>query len=220
LEALLAKARVPLVEPVAFGRNVTVNAADWPADSVIGRAIPLTVNSVLERLAPEIVTDDPLALSAPFKVALDPVITLPKFSAVGVSCNCPAAAPDPDNPMFRTGFEAFDAMANVPELVPVAVGVKTTANVTLCPAVRFMGKLSPVTVNDPLDTVAPDRVTVVLPVLVTVSINVPEFPGMMLPKARLAGDPVIAPAPPVLETPEPSKDAEVDVVVEPPFLQR
>jgi len=97
---LVVNDKLALAVPEELGKNVTVNPADWPAAKVIGRLSPLTVNSVLVTLAREIVTDDPLAVNVPFSVALAPVTTLPKFKAVGVSCNWPDAAPLPDNPML------------------------------------------------------------------------------------------------------------------------
>lgn len=221
-DALLVKEMLALAAPDELGRKVTVNPADCPEASVIGKEIPLRPNSALVLLAPEIVTDDPLAVSVPFKLALAPVTTLPKFSAAGVSCNCPAAAPVPESPIASCGFEALDAIDRVPELVPVAVGVKTTANVTLCPPARVIGRVSPLRANDPLVALAPDSVTFVLPVFFTVSIRVCEVPGVTLPNERVDGDAVIGPVlppPPEPETPAPNNDAEAEVPY-PPFLQR
>jgi len=77
-----------------------VNPADCPGESVFGNVIPLSANSVLVLDAEEIVTDDPLALSIPVKDALVPVVTFPKFKAIGDRVNCPAVAPVPERPML------------------------------------------------------------------------------------------------------------------------
>ena len=108
----------------------------------------------------------------------------------------------------------------MPEVDPLPLGAKITAKVTLWPTLSVIGRLSPFKVNDPLDTLAPDRVTLALPVLVSVSIKVCELPDNTLPNARAAGDGVICPVPPppLLETPAPDKLAEAEVL-DPPFLQ-
>jgi len=183
--ALLSKASVPLAVPVICGWNVTEYDADWPADNVIGSVIPLTTNSVLVIVADEIVTDDPLALNIPFNDALVPVVTFPKFSAVGDTVNCPAVAPVPDRPTFSCEFDAFDRIASVPEIVPDVLGENTIPNVRLCPPASVVGRVNPFTAKDPFDMLAPDTVMLVLPILLRVSINVCELPGKMLPKLRL-----------------------------------
>ena len=113
--------------------------------------IPLTANSVLEIVADEIVTDDPLALNVPFRDALVPVVTFPKFNAVGDTANCPAVAPVPDRPTFSCEFDAFDRIASVPEIVPDVVGENTTPNVRLWPPASVVGRVSPFAVKDPFD---------------------------------------------------------------------
>jgi hypothetical protein len=208
--ALLANASVPLAVPVTCGWNVTVYDADCPADSVMGSVIPLTTNSVLVIVPDEIVTDDPLALNIPFNDALVPVVILPKFSAVGDTVNCPAVAPVPDSPIFSCEFEAFDRIASVPEIVPDVLGENTTPNVRLCPPASVVGRVNPFTAKDPLDILAPDTVMLALPVLLSVSINVCELPGRMLPKLRLVDEAAIWPA---AGMPAPESVAVAEVIV-------
>jgi hypothetical protein len=62
---------------------------------------------------------------------LDPVATLPKFSVLGATLNCPADAPLPERAMFNCGSDAFEVIASCPEAAPAAVGRKTTLNVML-----------------------------------------------------------------------------------------
>jgi hypothetical protein len=79
----------------------------------------------------EIVTGEPVALSVPDRDAFDPVLTLPKFKAVGASVNCPGAVPLPDSAMFSCGLEASERIERLPVIEPATLGVKTTPNVTL-----------------------------------------------------------------------------------------
>jgi len=157
----------------------------------MGSVIPLTANSVLEIDADEIVTDDPLALNVPFNDALVPVVTFPKFSAIGDTANCPAVAPVPDKPIFSCEFDAFDRIASVPEIVPDVVGENTTPNVRLWPPASVVGRVNPFALKDPFDMLAADTVTLALPVLLNVSISVCELPGRMLAKLRFVGEAAI-----------------------------
>ena len=53
--------------------------------------------------------------------------------------------PVPDKAIVRFGFEAFDTTETLPPTLPAEVGVKAAPNVKLCPGIRVMGKLSPLT---------------------------------------------------------------------------
>jgi hypothetical protein len=64
-EALLANVTVAEAVPVDWGVKVSVKEAFWPAASVSGSVIPLTVNSELLEDAEETVTLATLALSVP-----------------------------------------------------------------------------------------------------------------------------------------------------------
>ena len=150
----------------------------------MGTVIPPNANSVLEIVADDIVTEDPLALNVPFKDALVPVVTFPKFSVVGDNVNCPAVAPVPDRPIFSCEFDAFDRITSVPEIAPDAVGENVTPNVRLWPPASVVGRFNPLTVKEPFDMLAPDTVMLALPVLLNVSVRVCEPPGRMLPKLK------------------------------------
>src|SRR4051794_20070275 len=163
------KVRFPLAEPLAFGVNVTVNDADCPAAIVFGKVIPDNTNSLLSLLPEDTVTDAPLAFSVPVNAELEFTFTLPKFKVAGVTASCPGAAPVPDNPMFSGELDASDTMASVPLAAPVAVGANFTLNVTLCPAFKVVGSVSPEIENPAPVTFAWVMVTAVPPVLLTVS---------------------------------------------------
>jgi hypothetical protein len=56
-----------------------------------------------------------------------------------------------------------------PPVHPIAVGVKLTFRVTLCPACNTSGRLREDVVNSEFPTVIPEIVTLVAPVFVTVT---------------------------------------------------
>jgi hypothetical protein len=96
---------------------------------VTGNVKPLKVNEGLLDVALVTVTLEPVALSLPCKTEFVPTTTLPKFSATGLTANCPAAVPEPDNGMLRVGFDAFEVSERVPLALPAEAGAKVTLNV-------------------------------------------------------------------------------------------
>jgi len=185
---LLTKARLAAAVPEVCGKKVTVKGIDWPAARATGNEIPLRTNSALVLAPEEIVTDEPVAFSVPLRDAFDPVLTLPKFNAVGATVNWPDAVSLPERGMFSCELEALDRIARLPETEPETVGVKTTLNVKLCPAPRLAGSDKPLTVNAALDMAACETVTLAVPVLVRASAKVWELPAGRFPKLRLAGE--------------------------------
>jgi len=114
------------------------------------------------------VTFDPAAVSVAVKTLHAPTDTLPKFNAPALDVNCPAETPVPDSATARFGFEAFETTAMAPLSSPPTVGLNRTLKVTLCPWPRFKGRLKPLTLKPSPVTVAPEMVTVELPLLVKV----------------------------------------------------
>ena len=210
---MLMKERLADAVPEVCGKKVTVTGTDWPAARVAGREIPPSKNSALVVVPDEMVIGEPVALSVADRDAFDPVLTLPKFNAVGVTVSCPGVVPLPDSGIFNCGLEASERIERFPEIEPETLGVKTTGNVRLCPAPRIAGSDKPLTVNAALDTPACETVRVVVPVLVRVSVKVCELPNRRLPKVRLAGEAAIWP---VAEIPDPDNAtvAVASVVVE------
>lgn len=201
--------------PEVCGKKVTLKGTDWPTASVAGNEIPLRANSALVLVPEEIVTDEPLALSMPDRDAGDPVLTLPKFKAVGVSVNCPGVLPLPLSATFSCGLEASERTVRFPVIEPAMLGVKTTPKVRLCPAPKLAGRDKPLAVNAALDKPTCETVTLVVPVLVRVSVKLCELPGGRFPKLRLAGKAEIRPA---AEIPEPDNATVAVVVVEEAYL--
>jgi len=93
--------------------------------------------------------------------------------------------------MFNCEFEALEVIASWPEVAPLAVGEKTTLKVKLCPAERLAGSVRPLTVNAPLDTLACETVTLLLPAFAKVTVKACDCPVDRLPKLNAAGDAVI-----------------------------
>ena len=191
--------------PEDCGEKVTVKGTDCPTGTVSGIEMPLNVNSALVVVIEETVTEDLVALRIPFKEALDPAVTLPKFNVAGATVNCPIAVSLPDSAMFSRGLEAFEFTKRVPELVPEMLGANTTLKVRLCPAFRLTGSIKSLNVNALLDTEACDTVTLVFPLFVRVSVNVLDPPAVRLPKFRIAGEGAILPSPSARGIPEPDR---------------
>lgn len=125
---------------------------------------------------------------------MPPAVTVPKTRLVGFDVIAPAVAPIPDKGMLRLGFEALDAIVKFPLADPDSVGANFTAKVVLCPAFKVKGAVIPLRVKlDPL-TAACEIVTLEPPEFV----NIPESdrvpPTVTVPKARVAGFEVMAPA--------------------------
>ena len=85
VEALVVICRLPVTAPLVCGANVTVTAADWPDASVNGKVsaeavkpVPLTATLLMLTL-----TVDGL-LMVTVCLALDPIITVPNASDVGL----------------------------------------------------------------------------------------------------------------------------------------
>ena len=145
--ALLMNEAVADAAPLACGVNVTVNDLLPPAEMVKGNESPLRANSEVLTLAEDTVTLAPVAFSVPVRLALDPTVTLPKFSVAGVTDNCPAAVPVPDRGTDKFGFDPLDTTAMLPLTAPAEVGAKVALKVKLCPGVKVSGGLIPLTLK-------------------------------------------------------------------------
>jgi hypothetical protein len=117
-----------------------------------------------------------VALRVPVFEELVPTVTLPKLWLAGLTPNCPGAVPVPDRATVSDGFDALEVNVRLPLALPAAVGENRTENVTLCPAVKVVGSDRPLIENAPALELAPEMLTLVPPVLVTVSDFVLLFP--------------------------------------------
>lgn len=168
LEALLTKLNVADAVPDIWGAKVRVTGALCPAARVKGNVIPLRRNSELLTDPELMVTLDPLALIEPDWLEVLPTVTVPKFAEVGVMVNCPCAAPVPDKPIVRFGFEALERTEMLPLTLPVTVGENDAVKDTLWPGLSVAGSVNPLILNPAPVTLACDRLTLVPPEFVTV----------------------------------------------------
>jgi hypothetical protein len=219
-EAFEVTVKLPLAAPEAVGAKVTLKLALWPALKVIGIEIPLTLNPLPLVATEEIVTlVPPVLVSVSGKVFALPILTLPKFRLPLLRPSAPGKVPVPESPTANGGFEAFEAIVTLPLTVPATVGLNDTLKLALCPAVKVTGAVMPLTLNPVPLAVTPEIVTLLPPVLVTVSDNASPVPTAKLPKLRL---PALTPRVPG-ETPVPARGmvkvgvAAFDVVVRLPL---
>jgi hypothetical protein len=187
-EALDVIVRLPLALPADDGVNETLKVMLCPAVSVTGVVIPLKLNP--EPLIPtdEIVTVvPPVFVTVSDRVCLFPTVTVPKLRLVGLAPSVPGVTPLPDKGMVRLGFEALDVIVRLPLAPPADDGVNETLKVALCPAVNVTGVVIPLKLNPEPLIPTEEIVTVVPPLLVTVSDRDCLFPTVTLPKLRLVG---------------------------------
>jgi hypothetical protein len=151
------------------------------------------VNPLIEKTAPVtfacvMVTDDPPVLvSVSDKLVLLPTWTLPNARVVGFAASAPGVTPVPESGMLKVGFEPFEVMLTLPLAAPLAVGLKSTVNEVLWPAVNVKGKDRPFRLNPLPVAVAAEIVRLDPPELVRVPASDFEVPIWMLPKLKLVG---------------------------------
>jgi hypothetical protein len=80
--------------------------------------------------------------------------------------------PLPDRGIVRAAVEAVETTEMLPLALPAELGVKVVPKVKLCPAVKVIGRLSPLMPNPAPVTLACVIVTLEPPELVRVSVNV------------------------------------------------
>ena len=134
------------------------------------------------------VTDDPPALvSVSDKFVLLPTWTLPNTRLVGLAPSAPGITPVPESGTLKLGFEPFEVMLTLPLAAPLAVGLKSTVNEVLWPAVSVKGKDRLFRLNPLPLAVAAEIVRLDPPELVRVPPSDFEVPIWMLPKLKLVG---------------------------------
>jgi hypothetical protein len=139
---------------------------------VAGRLSPSRVNSELDDPSDEMVTAAFEAVSVACRLALDPTVTLPKFSVAGVTPSTGTALPL-GTPVPVRSIESGESLAVLwsvmtPVVDPPAVGLKMTGNSTLFPGWIWIGRVKVPYQNPllpPLDLYV--MLSVVLPVFVS-----------------------------------------------------
>ena len=184
---MLAREMIPDAVPLPRGLKVKVSDALCPAAMVLGKDIPPRTNSALVEVAEDRIALEPVAVRVAVRVLLVPTVTLPKSNAAALEVIWPAGIPFPDRAIVKLGFEAFEATAIPPLVLPPTLGVKRMLKVTLCPLFRLRGKLRPRKLNPAPVAVACEIVTVELPELVNVSCWVRLLPTWISPKLMFSG---------------------------------
>jgi hypothetical protein len=89
----------------------------------------------------------------------------------------PCVTPVPERGMLRFGFDAVEVMLTLPLVAPAVVGLNSTENEVLWPAVKVTGRDRPLKLNPVPLALAAEMVMVVPPVLVRVSDRVAVLPS-------------------------------------------
>jgi hypothetical protein len=144
---LLVNVIVDEAAPLACGVNFSVNGADCPAVSVIGRDNPVTTNSGLLDATADTVTLALWAASDPDCVCEVPTVMLPKLEVAGLAASWPGVVPVPDKDTLRLVTDPSAVNARLPVTAPAAIGVNVTLNVRVCPAFNVVGTLKPLVAN-------------------------------------------------------------------------
>jgi hypothetical protein len=188
LEPVEVTVTLPLTLPAETGANVTLKVALCPEESVAGVEIPLTEKPDPLLATFEIVSvDPPVFVTVSDNTCFVPSGTDPKLKLAGFAPSAPGATPVPDNGTDNVGFVALEVMVTLPLALPAVTGANVTLKVALCPAVRVAGVEIPLTEKpDPLLATF-EIVSVVPPVLVTVSDSTCLLPSVTLPKLKLVG---------------------------------
>ena len=87
----------------------------------------------------------------------------------GLGDKLPWVTPVPESAMLRLGFDPFEVIVTLPLTAPAADGANLTVNEVLCPAFRVRGNVSPLMLKPAPVVEAAEIVTLVPPLLVSVS---------------------------------------------------
>ena len=98
-----------------------------------------------------------------------PTVMLPKLRLVGFDPSAPGVTPVADSGIVREGLDAFEVIVTLPVTLPAVAGVNPTVKAALCPGVSVSGAVIPLKLNPVPLTPTCEIVTLVPPVLVTVS---------------------------------------------------
>src|SRR5882724_2107481 len=96
--------------------------------------------------------------------------------------------------MVSVGLLASDVIVRLPLLLPAVAGVNTVLKVADCPVVSVTGKFGPLKLNPVPLAAAFEIVTVVPPLLVTITATDLLLPSVTFPKTTVLGLAVSEPA--------------------------
>ena len=187
--ALLVIETLPDPVPADVGAYLAVKVAVCPAVSVSGVESPLMLKPVPLALAADTVV---FAVPVFFKVTDTELLvltsTLPKLMLDGFA-ESPACVPVPLTPTTTVGSESLLVAETVmfPLLLPPVVGANCTVKLVLLPAGKFSGVARPLTLNPVPLALTCVIVSLVVPVLLSVTVCFPFVPTTMLPNATFRG---------------------------------
>lgn len=179
-DELLANEICPEDVPLLLGLKFTFTATVLPGPMLNGRVTPLRLNSVFVVLAADMYTVWFVALRLVTLVEVAPTFTLPKLRLIGLIVRVPGAMPVPRKATETLG--ALEVTLSVPPTVPAVLGRNLTWKVTLLPAVRVSGNVTPSDLNEPV-ALTWVILTEVVPRLVTVKFLAGSLLTGTLPKS-------------------------------------
>lgn len=103
-------------------------------------------------------------------VDLLPTATFPNETLEGAAMRGSLLTAFPWSPIFKLVFEAVLVAVRFPVFQPADPGANVTVALTLWPADRTMGRVTPETLNAELLDVSAETVALVLPLLVRVTV--------------------------------------------------
>ena len=186
LEPFDVIATVPLMLPLAFGANVTVNVVLCDPPRLSGVDIPLIVNALLSTTdTPEIDTleESPLVIVTTCDFVA-PTTTLPKSLLAGLSASMPV--PVPERATLCIPFEASLLTDRAALKATAAFGVNEILRLVLCPAASTTGNVIGANAKYLVEAEALLMFTVLFPEFVTVNVRILLVFGATLPNSRLA----------------------------------
>jgi len=161
----------PLLAPAIEGAKTTLKVELCPGVRINGnvrptslKPIPVTAACVIVRLSP------PVLVKVSVWVWLAPTCTVPKEKLVGVPTKLPTATALPERGRTSGVPDESSVSDKLPLAAPTEEGAKRMLTVVLCPAAKVTGKVKPLKLNPAPLVVAWDRVRVLPPVLVSVSV--------------------------------------------------
>ena len=178
--------RLPPVVPTDRGAKVTFRVTLCPRPRVKGNVPPLVL---IENSLPAVCNGHSVTfqgrafVSTIGRVELAPIATCPNDTAAGLAVTDSPVTPVPPTSSVSVAFEASLASLIVPPVHLSAMGVKLILTSTLCPAGKVSGRFKPGAANSELLTAIPEMVTLVCPVLDTVTSMVSVWPTTTAPNA-------------------------------------
>ena len=100
-----------------------------------------------------------------------PTVTLPKLMLLELSPKTPGDAPVPETAIVNVGLEPSEVMVTIPVKLATDCGAKLTLKVVLCAAFRVRGVVIPLRVKPVPLILACETLTLVPPVLVSVTVE-------------------------------------------------